>query len=792
MKEILKGLNPSQQEAIIKAEGPLVVLAGAGSGKTKVLTHRVAGLVERGAKPWEILAVTFTNKAAKEMKQRLEFLLGEAQVKHLWIGTFHSICGKLLRFEIENYMVKGEPFRLKNFVIFDENDSVNLIKQAIKAENLDDKLYKPRAVKSTISSAKNKMIDAERFAATARDYRNQTIAKIYQMYEDMLKTNNALDFDDLLVTVVRLFDNCPEVLEKYKSRFNHILVDEFQDTNLPQYRMIDLLYRGTKPDDEAVSQGRSLCVVGDIDQSIYSWRGADYKILLNLQKDFPDAELIKLEQNYRSTSCILEAANSVIVNNRERISKNLFSNKGQGAKIVCRENMDENEEAHFIVDKIRELTKKDKYSLSDCVVLYRTNAQSRSLEEAFMSRKIPYTMVGGMKFYERKEIKDIIAYLKLIYNPYDSQSLRRIINVPKRAIGATTVKKIDEIAQKYRISMFEVIERTSELENELSPKVVKKLKEFSCLMESLKNSCAEHNLSEFISILIEKTGYIDELKEENTEEANSRVENIQEFISVAREQEDMGLDTELGEFLTRMSLISDLDTFSENEEAVTLMTLHSAKGLEFPIVFMAGLEEGLFPHARSLGRNQDMEEERRLMYVGITRAEEQLFLTFTQRRLIYGDYKYFVPSRFIDEIPPSLLENISNKHSDKKNKESEPSYSKKSFYQQDAPVSNNSFGKNFKLPESLKKSSTTMVKDRPKVKPITSSAKPAQKPETRKPEIQKSTELFDPGTRVFHTKFGIGEVDRVVEVGDNPMYAITFTKVGKRLIDATLEALKKF
>ncbi len=787
MEEILKGLNCSQKEAVIKEEGPLVVLAGAGSGKTKVLTHRVAGLVERGVRPWEILAVTFTNKAAKEMKQRLEFLLGEAQAKHLWIGTFHSICGKLLRFEIENYMVNNEPFRQKNFVIFDENDSVSLVKQAIKSENLDDKLYKPQAVKATISSAKNKMIDTDRFAATARDYRNQTIARIYQVYENMLKTNNALDFDDLLMSVVRLFENCPEVLEKYKSKFSHILVDEFQDTNLPQYRMIDLLYRGANPDDKTVSNGRSLCVVGDIDQSIYSWRGADYKILLNLQKDFPDAQLIKLEQNYRSTGNILEAANSVIINNRERISKKLFSNKGQGSKITCRETIDENEEAHFVVEKIKELTATGQYSLSDCVILYRTNAQSRALEEAFMSGKIPYIMVGGMKFYERKEIKDVIAYLKLIYNTSDSQSLRRIINVPKRAIGASTIKKIDEIARKYSLSMFGVIEKADDFADELSPKVAKKLKEFHYLIASLIKDCPEYDLSEFISILIERTGYIDDLKQENTEEANSRIENIREFISVAREQEDLGLDTELGEFLTRMSLISDLDNVADNRETVTLMTLHSAKGLEFPIVFMAGLEEGLFPHARALGRNQDMEEERRLMYVGITRAEERLFLTFTKRRLIYGDYKYFMPSRFIDEIPPALVENMEYTPPEKKNTEKEPSYkhSKKNFYQQDAPVSNTTFGKNFKLPESLKKSSTTIVKNKDQeVKTVTCAEKPRN--------VLKLQEFFDPGTRVFHYKFGIGEIDRIVNVEDNPMYAVTFTQVGKRFIDATLETLKKF
>ncbi len=781
MKELLKGLNPAQKEAVIKQQGPLVVLAGAGSGKTRVLIHRIAGLINQGVPPWEILAVTFTNKAAKEMKNRLEFILGESVTKHLWIGTFHSICGKLLRFEVENYLIKNEPYRMKNFIIYDENDSVNLIKQAIKSENLDDKLFKPKSIKATISAAKNKMINAELFTATARDFRNETTAKIYLIYEEMLKTNNAFDFDDLLTGAVKLFEDCPDILAKYNSRFKHILVDEFQDTNMPQYRLIDLLYRGSESDSTKVSTGRSLCVVGDIDQSIYSWRGADYKILLNLQKDFPEAELIKLEQNYRSTETILEAANCVIANNKERISKNLFSNKGEGTKITLQEAQDERQEAHFIVDTIQNLTTKERYSPKDCVILYRTNAQSRSLEEAFMSRKIPYTMVGGVKFYERKEIKDVIAYLKLIYNPSDSEALKRIINVPKRAIGAATVQKVSDIAKDNYVSIYSVIENAEKFE-ELSPKIIKKLKEFHHLIDGLVKESKEYDLSEFISILIDKTGYVDELKEENTEEANSRIENIREFISVAREQEDMGLDTELGEFLTRMSLISDLDTVAENNEAVTLMTLHSAKGLEFPIVFLAGLEEGLFPHARSLGRNQDMEEERRLMYVGITRAEEKLFMTYAKRRLIYGDDKYPIPSRFIDEIPPTLIESKAEKPVEKKPSIHNRFYNDKNRSNYDAPVRNSGFGTDFKLSNILKKTTTT-------------SAPKKEKPPAEKPEPVKTinySDLFAEGTRVFHDKFGLGEIDRIIEVGDNPMYSVKFTKGGKRVVDANLQSLKKF
>jgi DNA helicase-2/ATP-dependent DNA helicase PcrA len=784
MENLLEGLNPSQKEAVTQADGTLIVLAGAGSGKTRVLTSRVGWLVQQGARPWEILAVTFTNKAANEMKNRLENMLGEADAKHLWIGTFHSICGKILRFEVENYIVNGAPFRMKNFVIFDESDSMSLIKQSVKAHNLDDKLYKPQVVKAAISAAKNKMIDATRYLATARDARSEKIGAVYKDYEDMLRTNNALDFDDLLITAVKLFENCPDVLEKYKSKFRHIMVDEFQDTNLPQYRLIELLYRGKNADDMP-DDGRSLCVVGDIDQSIYSWRGADYKILLNLQKDFPGAQLIKLEQNYRSTCNILEAANGVIVNNRERISKNLFSNKGDGEKIVCLEASDEAEEAHFIVDRVKELCRNDKHELSDFVVLYRTNAQSRALEEAFMCRKVPYRMLGSVKFYERKEIKDVIAYLKLIYNMSDSQSLKRIINVPARAIGAATIKKVEEIARQYSLSMYGVIERADEFD-ELSGKVAKKLKEFHNLIESLSNDCKNHCLSEFISLMIEKTGYIKELQDENTEEANSRLENIREFISVAREQEDIGLDTELGEFLTRMSLVSDLDAMIDENSAVTLMTLHSAKGLEFPVVFLAGLEEGLFPHSRSINSNQEMEEERRLMYVGITRAEERLFLSHAKRRLIYGDYKYFTPSRFLDEIPPQLLENASESVPVKKASVFSSPYRGRRPAAGDMPVSNMSFGAGFKASDSIKSNSlaTSSKKEPPKAVKI-----PISQP---KPAVTKTLGLLEVGTRVFHEKFGVGEIDRIVKVGTNPMYSVSFTLVGKRLIDASLQALKRF
>ncbi|HBH18567.1 MAG TPA: ATP-dependent DNA helicase PcrA [Cyanobacteria bacterium UBA9579] len=535
MNKILVGLNSAQQEAVTKLFGTMLVLAGAGSGKTRVLTQRIAYLVANGARPSEILAVTFTNKAAKEMKQRLINLLGEEIVKDIWVGTFHNICSRILRRDIEKYKTDDGRKWYCNFVIFDQDDSLSLVKQALKLENLDDKMYPPKAIQSTISMAKNQMKDAFKYATSARDYRSDKISKVFHTYEGLLSTNNALDFDDLLLIATKLLATSDDVLQRYHSRFKHILVDEFQDTNLSQYELISSLYAGGKTD--TAFDNRSLCVVGDVDQSIYSWRGADYTILLNFQQDFRDATLIKLEQNYRSTENILEVANHIIVNNRERMDKNLYSTRGKGDKILCFEAQDEMEEAHYIANKIAAQTA-GKYSFNDCVVLYRTNAQSRAIEEAFMARSIPYTMVGGVKFYSRKEIKDLVAYLKLIYNSDDSQSLKRIINVPRRSIGPTTIKKLEDIAINESVSLYSVIERIEEY-SEFTARTVSPLKNFVKLINDAKANLERMPLSEFIAQLIDDIGYLDELKAEGTEEANSRIENIQEFISAAREFEDI-------------------------------------------------------------------------------------------------------------------------------------------------------------------------------------------------------------------------------------------------------------
>lgn len=650
MENILDNLNKEQREAVQTIQGPLLVLAGAGSGKTKLLTSRIAYLIQNGVKPRNILAVTFTNKAAKEMKERLGNILGENVVKYMWVGTFHGICGRILRENIENYSFQSGKRLDKNFSIYDENDSNAVIKQAIKKLNLDDKVYQPKLVKSVISNAKNKMQDAYTFATFARDFKSQKIASIYEEYENALNNNNAIDFDDMLLLTVKLLEQCKEVRQLYYDRFQHILVDEFQDTNMAQYKLINMLYTNLEPE---IPDERSLCVVGDVDQSIYSWRGADYTIILNFQKDFKKTKLIKLEQNYRSTANILNVANAIIENNTERVDKVLYSQKGDGELIDYYEAQDEADEANFIASRIKQDSGGD---YNRYAILYRTNSQSRALEEACMAAGIPYRIYGGLKFYDRKEIKDIIAYLKLIYNPDDSQSFRRIVNVPKRAIGDTTVKALSDFADSKDVSLFEAIKEIEE--SELSPRVQSKLKDFAELILKFKNAVGSYSLQEFVTLVIEKTGYLAELQSQNTPESEADIENLQELVNVAGEFVPEESDNALGEFLQQVALVSDLDGMDDISNNVTLMTLHSAKGLEFPVVFLAGCDEGVFPHQRTFNIPSEMEEERRLMYVGVTRAEEKLYLSSAKRRQMWGEYKYYNPSRFIDEIPRQLLNSI--------------------------------------------------------------------------------------------------------------------------------------
>ena len=831
MENILEKLNEEQTEAVKATKGAVLVLAGAGSGKTRVLTSRIAYLIQNGAYSREILAVTFTNKAAKEMRERLTNMLGEQSTKFMWVGTFHSICGRILRQDIDNYTFKSTNKKLdKNFTIYDEQDAMNVIKQAIKKLNLDDKKYQPKVIKAHISNAKNKMMDAYTYATYARDFVSQKIADVFEIYENTLNNNNAIDFDDMLMITVKLLKQCPEVRQKYYDKFKHILVDEFQDTNLAQYELVKLLF--TNGSNE-YDRNRSLCVVGDVDQSIYSWRGADYRILLNFKKDFPDTTMIKLEMNYRSTDNILQAANSIIENNDERVDKVLRSTKGTGEKIVLYEAEDETDEANFIAMKIKQISNRQDYN--KCAVLYRTNAQSRSIEEAFMASSIPYKIYGGLKFYDRKEIKDVIAYLKLVYNPNDSVSFKRIINVPKRSIGETTMQKLQDFADKNDISLFEAINRIEE--TEIQSKTQTKLKDFQTLILKLKEAQTRYNLDEFLGLVIEKSGYIAELQSSNNPDDETRIENLQELVNVASEFEPEEIDNTLGEFLAQVALVSDTDNVEQISNNVTLMTLHSAKGLEFPYVFLTGLEEGMFPHSRTFESKSELEEERRLMYVGVTRAEEELFITYAKRRLLWGDYKYNPPSRFLEEIPSSVIDSSYNEtltfRPTKSTFKSAVETIRTTRFNDDGRImSSTGFGKNFVAPQNrglsqntsnksfvvhknkkisegagqiLRKAPISKEKEAEKVKKFFEDNKikrmiEAEKQKEQEAKEQKEREIkehntyeiFNIGDRVFHEKFGIGTILDITEIGESSMYTVDFGRQGKKALDTSYAKLKKF
>ena len=852
MENLLENLNKEQKEAVQTVKGPLLILAGAGSGKTKVLTTRIAYLVRQGVRPKDILAVTFTNKAAKEMKERLGNILGENTVKYMWVGTFHGICGRILRENIDNYNFQSGKRLDKNFSIYDETDSTAVIKQAIKKLNLDDKVYAPKLVKTVISNAKNKMQDAYTYATFARDFKSQKIASIYEEYENTLNNNNAIDFDDMLMLTVKLLEQNAQVREYYFNRFKHILVDEYQDTNLAQYRLVKMLYTNNQTE---VPEERSLCVVGDVDQSIYSWRGADYTIILNFQKDFKNTKVIKLEQNYRSTANILNVANAIIENNTERVDKVLYSNKGEGEKIDYYEAQDEADEANFIVSRIKQDAGGD---YNRFAILYRTNSQSRALEEACMAAAVPYRIYGGLKFYDRKEIKDIIAYLKLIYNTDDSQSFRRIVNVPKRAIGETTVKNLQDYADKFDISLFEAGERIDENE-EIPTRTRTKIKEFAELIKKFKEVQKDYTLQEFVTLVIEKTGYLAELQAQNTPESEADIENLQELVNVAGEFVPEDSENILGEFLQQVALVSDTDNLENISNNVTLMTLHSAKGLEFPIVFLAGCDEGVFPHQRTFNIPSEMEEERRLMYVGVTRAEEKLYLTSAKRRQMWGEYKYYNPSRFIEEIPRQLLETTSFEGSSSGSSTFQNAVSKaktgKSDFNYSAAQSDSygyvkpssGFGKGFVAPTKglasggrthnnnqqnsnysqkqsygsysqpqrtpsrtiLVKNKVNKERDEEKVKEFfkdnaikrmleerNKQIAEQQQKEQEKIEKEQNTPVveyvFSEGERVFHDKLGIGHIKEVIQVGDSMMYTIDFGKQGVKAMDAAYAKLKKF
>ncbi len=638
--DILTNLNDPQHEAVAHTEGPLLILAGAGSGKTRVLTHRIANLLTRGVEPWRILAVTFTNKAAQEMRERVGTLIGPASNK-LWVSTFHTACVRILRQEID---ALGYD---KNFVIFDSQDQQTLIKNILKEMNLSDKNYHPKALAGAISTAKNELLGPADYQRKAADFWSNTVAEVYQVYQKKLQSNNGLDFDDLIMNTVNLFRKFPEVLDKYQERFRYIMIDEYQDTNHAQYVLVNLL----------AAKYRNLCVVGDDDQSIYSFRSADIRNILEFERDFPEVTVIKLEQNYRSTKNILEAANEVIKNNRGRKSKRLWTENREGDKLRLYPAVDERDEARFVVDEIRRLMATEGRKPNDFALLYRTNAQSRSFEEIMIQYGMPYRVIGGFRFYERKEIKDVLSYLRLVYNPQDKVSLSRIINIPKRGIGEASFERFLFFLEDNNYTILEGFANLTAIPS-LTTRAIKPLQEFQRLLEGWLKAKDHKSVTELTELILKESGYLQELRNEGTIEAQGRLENLEEFLALTVEFEKNSDDRSLAAFLETVALVADVDDYQAEADSVVLMTLHSAKGLEFPVVFLVGFEEGLFPHNRSLMEPKELEEERRLCYVGITRAKQLLYITYANLRTIYGSCNSSMPSRFLMELPKETIINL--------------------------------------------------------------------------------------------------------------------------------------
>ena len=636
-------LNPQQRQAVEAVDGPLLIMAGAGSGKTRVLTHRIGYLIATGkAAPWNILAITFTNKAAREMQERVEALVG-GPARDIWVSTFHSMCVRILRRDISRLGINS------NFTILDSTDQLSVVKSCLKELNIDAKKFEPKTILAAISSAKNELLKPEQVESRIGDYVQGIVAKVYNLYQKKLRTNQSLDFDDLIMTTIELFQQVPEVLEFYQNKFQYIHVDEYQDTNRAQYMLCKMM----------ADRHHRICVVGDSDQSIYRWRGADITNILTFEEDYPEAKMILLEQNYRSTGHILQAANQVIANNTGRKAKNLWTSKAEGDKIKLYRGDSEREEGYFIVSEIKKGVQRGARKFSDYAILYRTNAQSRVIEETLIKSEIPYQIVGGIKFYDRKEIKDILAYLRLVSNPNDDISFARVVNEPKRGIGDTTVEKLAEAAATWGISIFEVLNSVELLD--ISARTRNTLVAFRDLIMNLHNMVEYLSVTELTVQVLELTQYRVELERENTLEGRARVENIDEFLSVTLDFEKRNEDKSLVSFLTDLALIADIDSMGQEEgettkQAVVLMTMHSAKGLEFPVVFIIGMEEGIFPHSRAFTDTDELEEERRLAYVGITRAEEQLFLTCARMRTLFGRTNANPPSRFLKELPTEVME----------------------------------------------------------------------------------------------------------------------------------------
>ncbi|MCT2917091.1 DNA helicase PcrA [Limosilactobacillus fermentum] len=645
-QSMLEGMNDKQSEAVLTTEGPLLVMAGAGSGKTRVLTHRIAYLIEeRHVLPWHILAITFTNKAAREMKERVAKLLGEAG-NDVWVSTFHALCVRILRRDIEQLGYN------RAFTIADTSEQRTLIKRICEEQNIDTKKFEPRQLLSAISNAKNAMEDPATFAKNHQRPFDRMVARVYKAYQKELERNQTLDFDDLIMKTIELFKKAPETLTYYQDKFHYIHVDEYQDTNDAQYELVHML----------AEKYENICVVGDADQSIYGWRGANMNNILNFEHDYPNAHSVMLEQNYRSTQTILKAANEVIANNLERKDKNLWTENGAGEKISYYRAQNEHDEAQFIVKKIQEERAKHNYQYQDFAILYRTNAQSRVIEETFLKSTVPYTMVGGHRFYDRMEIRDLLAYLTLIVNPLDSMSFERVVNTPKRGIGMTSVERLREFAQESNLPLLAAAQNVQNA-NAISARTRNKIEEFGQLIAALQDEAKVLSITDLTDQVLERTGYLAELQKDKTLQGQTRRENLEEFKSVTAEydrqyEDDEGMDhlQKLTDFLAGLALVSDQDDVDEAEPAVTLMTLHAAKGLEFPVIFLIGMEEGVFPLSRAMTDNKELEEERRLAYVGITRAKKKLYITNAFSRMLYGHIQRNRPSEFVEEITPELMQ----------------------------------------------------------------------------------------------------------------------------------------
>lgn len=817
LDKLLSKLNDAQKEAVTLSWGPALIVAGAGSGKTTVLTRRIAYLISQMRQdPFSIMAVTFTNKAAAEMKHRVESILGESYSKYISIGTFHSLCARILRREIECFQPESPLYRTGNFVIYDERDSQQIMKQQIQKLNLDEKVFAPKEMHHLISSLKNDGYTSERYSQEARSYRENKICDIFRAYQADLKRNNALDFDDLILTFSELLVQVPSVRFRLASRYRNILVDEFQDTNKAQYEMIHKLSTpmdGMETQSEAEFwNNRSLMVVGDIDQSIYSWRKADFRIFLGFEKDFPGTTVVKLEDNYRSTSTILDIANSIIKNNSERIDKTLRSNKGAGSKAKYYEASDEIDEAFYVVQELKRIKQQGK-PLNDSVILYRTNALSRAIEEILVRSNIPYQLVGATRFYDREEIRDMVAYLKLTYNPQDSQAFMRIANVPKRAVGKTSLERLLEHSQSSGLSITDAALQADRF-SDIPKKAQLALKDFAHIVmdrwiPAAKNTSDKNCVSKLIELILKDTKYIDMLEEaastNKDELALGRIENIHEFMAVAREFEAIADEPDLDSFLTRISLVSDLDKVKMDEDAVKLMTLHSAKGLEFPVVFMMGMEEGLFPHVRSLDSPAQLEEERRLMYVGVTRAGDNLYLSRARRRSSYGQSaNYTIPSRFLSEITPGLVSGFYEQSKDYGDNSYSQSNNNRGYGYQENYRENNYGGSRSGYSGGSKSSSgsgqkggyvgsggapaSTYGSTKPRAM---RRAEPSSTPGPESnPEIP-AYEKLSVGDNVQHSKFGVGVVTQVIGEGNKELYNVEFENVGKRLLDPNIAKLTK-